>query len=266
MGKKKNLAELDDYEKGYIEAKMGKVSYNNEYDPQLINLKKFNYKVELKCKNKKQKEFLNQLKDPSKQICFGAGSAGSGKSYLSLGFALSQLKDPSTPYEKIIILVPTLQSCSSTLNIGLLKGDKNEKLEPFLEADSCTMEKILKNSGNTMPKSVVTDLIASGRIEFKLVNFARGITYSESIILINEAEGYNADEMLLLLTRLGENCKCIITGDEQQAIRKDFKGGSGMKYAIERISDLDEVSITTFTDEDIVRNPIIGKILDKWKN
>ena len=68
MGKKKNLAELDDYEKGYIEAKMGKVSYNNEYDPQLINLKKFNYRVELKCKNKKQKEFLNQLKDPSKQI------------------------------------------------------------------------------------------------------------------------------------------------------------------------------------------------------
>ena len=266
MGKKKNLAELDEFEKGYIEAKMGKVSINEDLYSSVTNLKKFNYKVDLKCKNKKQKEFLNQMKDSSKQICFGIGSAGSGKSYLSLAFALHQLRDPGTPYEKIIILVPTLQSCSSTLSIGLLKGTKDEKIEPFLEADSCTMEKILKNSGNITPRSTVAELISTGRIEFKLVNFARGITYSEAIILINEAEGYNSDEMLLLLTRLGENCKCIITGDEQQAIRKDFKSGSGMKYAVEHISDLPEVSVTEFTDEDIVRNPIIGKILEKWKN
>ena len=266
MGKKKNpLPELDEYDKGYIEAKMGRVTIDNQLIDSL-NLKKANYKVELKCKNKKQKEFLNQLKDSSKQICFGIGSAGSGKSYLSLGYALSQIKDISSPYEKIIILVPTLQSCSSTLNIGLLKGTRDEKLEPFLEADSCTMEKILKNSGNSNPKMIVSDLISSGRIEFKLVNFARGITYSDSIILINEAEGYNADEMLLLLTRLGENCKCIITGDEQQAIRKDFKNGSGMKYAVEKLSGMEEITVTEFTDEDIVRNPIIGKILERWKN
>lgn len=266
MGKKKNpLPELDEYDKGYIEAKMGRVTIDSQLIDSL-NLKRANYKVELKCKNKKQKEFLNQLKDSSKQICFGIGSAGSGKSYLSLGYALSQIKDISSPYEKIIILVPTLQSCSSTLNIGLLKGTRDEKLEPFLEADSCTMEKILKNSGNSNSKMIVSDLISSGRIEFKLVNFARGITYSDSIILINEAEGYNADEMLLLLTRLGENCKCIITGDEQQAIRKDFKNGSGMKYAVEKLSGMEEITVTEFTDEDIVRNPIIGKILERWKN
>lgn len=126
------------------------------------------------------------------------------------------------------------------------------------------MEKILKNSGNTNSKFIVEDLIRSGKIEFRLVNFVRGVTYSEAIILVNEAEGYDKDEILLLLTRIGENCKCIITGDEAQISRRDLKNGSGMKYAIDKLKDLGEIGVTEFTNEDIVRNPLITKILEKW--
>lgn len=115
MGRKKNLQDLEEFEKGYIEAKMsGNVRLEASDDFRLKNLK---YKIDIKCKNKKQKDFLNMLKNSDNEICFGIGSAGSGKSYISLAYALSQLKDESTPYEKIIILIPTLQSCSSALNI-----------------------------------------------------------------------------------------------------------------------------------------------------
>ena len=267
MGKKKRLENIDEYEMGVIDSKMNKTITLDcsLYESQSPSLKNLSYKIDIKCKNKKQKECLQMLKDETKEICIIHGSAGTGKSYLSLSYALQALKDESTPYEKIIILVPTLQSVSATLSIGLLKGTIDEKIAPFLEADSYTIEKILKNSGNSNAKIITESLINTNKIEFKLCNFARGLNYDQSIILINEAEGYSADEMLLLLTRANENSKVIISGDEAQAIRKDFKNGSGMKYAIEKLSHLQEVGIFEFTNDDIVRNPLITKILDCWK-
>ena len=84
MAKKKNYKELNE----------------SELLESLKTQNEIKYKVQIKCKNKKQKEFLNILKDESKIICFGIGSAGSGKSYISLAFALQALKDESTPYKK----------------------------------------------------------------------------------------------------------------------------------------------------------------------
>ena len=112
MGRKRNLPNMDEYELGYIEAKMNSRQSLQIDEQDNFQLKRHMYKVDLKCKNKKQKEFLQMLKDPKHEICFGIGSAGSGKSYLSLGFALSQLKDPSTPYEKIIMGNMTIETYS----------------------------------------------------------------------------------------------------------------------------------------------------------
>ena len=264
MGRKKQIPNLDEYELGYIEGLMkGQRTFKTE-EADTVQLKKHMFKVDLKCKNKKQKEFLQMLKDPKNQICFGIGSAGSGKSYLSLGFALSQLKDTSTPYEKIIIMIPSLQSCSKELNIGLLPGDMHEKTQAWRVPDQLSMEKILKHSNNANPKFIIEELERNKYIDYQLVNFVRGITYENAIILINEAEGYDKDELLLLLTRLGENCKCIVTGDEKQKSRRDMKNGSGTKYAIEKLGDMEEVGVTTFEDDDIVRNPLISKILERW--
>lgn len=263
MSRKKNLQDLDEFERGYIEGKMN-AKIRVEANDDIYQLKRLNYKIDIKCKNKKQKEFLNLLKNEDKKICFGVGSAGSGKSYISLAYALQALRDESTPYRKIIILIPPLQSCSSSLNIGLLPGNIDEKTMVFRSADGSTMEKILRNSGNFNEKTIVDNLYNSGKIEYQLVNFIRGCSYDDCIVLLNESEGYDKDEMLLLLTRIGENCKYIITGDEQQKSRRDMKNGSGMKHAVDSISDMDEIGIVEFTNEDIVRNPIIGKILEKW--
>ena len=220
----------------------------------------------IKCKNKKQKEFLNILKDENNTICFGIGSAGSGKSYISLSYALQALKEPSTPYKKIICLVPTCEA--GNLNIGFLKGTLEEKISPYLDADSYTMEKILNNSGCYCGKQIVESLIRQNVIDYQLVNFARGKNYDNALILINEAENYSKEEMLLILTRIGENSRIIITGDLEQLDRKDIKKNNtscGLEYALEKLKTLDEVASVEFKPEDIVRNPIITKIIENWK-
>lgn len=265
MGRKKQIPNLDEYELGYIEGLMkGQRTFKTE-EVDTIQLKKHTFKVDLKCKNKKQKEFLQMLKDDKNQICFGIGSAGSGKSYLSLGFALSQLKDPSTPYEKIIILVPTCEA--GAMSIGYLPGELFSKISPYIDADSHTMEKILNNSGNASGKNIVNNLIGDGYINYEIVNFARGKTFEKCIFLLNEAENLNQEEMLLLLTRIGEDCKLIITGDLKQLDRKDIRKNKvecGLEYAIKKLSDMEEVGIVEFCEEDIVRNPLISKILERW--
>lgn len=229
------------------------------------NAPKLTYKITAKCKNERQKEFLNMLKDEKNQICFGIGSAGSGKSYVSLIYALQALKTDSNKYKQIIIIVPTVEA--GAMNIGFLKGTLDEKIAPYLEADSYTMEKILASSGNENPVYIVNDMIKTGRIRYELVNFARGKTFDNCILMINEAENYSKEEMLLLLTRIGDNCKIICTGDVKQLDRKDIKKSKtdcGLVYAYEKLKDFDEVSGVTFGNEDIVRNPLISKILETY--
>jgi phosphate starvation-inducible PhoH-like protein len=264
MGKKKTMDALNDYERGYVEGKMSsgyESKSNNDYTN---SSKALSYKINLKCKNEKQKEFLKQLKDNEKQICFGIGSAGTGKSYLTLAYALKTLIEDNQ-YKKIIIMVPTCEA--GAMSIGFLKGTYYEKIEMYLEADSYTMEKILSQSGNLGAKKIVDDLIKCEMIDYQIVNFARGKNFDNALVLISESENYSKEEMLLLLTRIGENCKVIITGDPLQKDRKDLKKSDcGLVYASDKLSGMKEVSITTFDDSDIVRNPLISKIIEKWNS
>ena len=263
MGRKKNIKDLDEAELDLINYKMLPLSAVKDNQ---TNFKTYDYKISIKCKNQKQKEFLNQLKNSDNTICFGIGSAGSGKSYISLSYALQSIKDVASPYKKIVCLVPTCEA--GNLNIGFLKGTLEEKIEPYLEADTYTMEKILEHGGNFGAKQIIEGLIRQDVIDYQLVNFARGKTFDNAIILINEAENYSKEEILLLLTRIGENSKIIITGDLEQLDRKDIKRSNsmcGLEYAMTKLGNMNEVSITEFSIEDIVRNPLIGKILDAWK-
>ena len=245
MGKKKNLKGLEEFEIDFINEKLEGNRVSDYIDPDgLINvrgLKALNYKLNIKCKNQKQKEFLENLKDKNHQICFGVGSPGTGKSFLSSGGA--------------------------DLSLGFLKGDFFEKTRMFTEADKETINKILKLSGNISYQEITNTLINSNIIKYEYVNFLLGKTIDNSIILVNESEQYTKDNMRLILTRLGENSKIIITGDSKQVNRKSIKNKndvSGLDYSIEKLSEMEEVSITEFTDEDIVRNGLITKILQHW--
>ena len=267
MGKKKHLNGIDELDMEFIDAKMrlNELSPGLEYlDAYKNQLKTLSYKLEIKCKNQKQKEFLNTLKDKSKVVCFGVGSAGTGKSFISLSYALKELKEQN--FDKIIMIVPTAPAGGADLGLGFLKGELEDKTRPYKEADKDTVEKILKISGNGDAKITTSALMNGGYIRYELINFILGKTFDNALILVNEAEQYTKSNMKLLLTRIGENSKVIITGDCEQVNRKDIVRGKeecGLAVVAERLSDMEEIGITEFNREDIVRNPIITKILDR---
>lgn len=265
MARKKNLKGLDSDTLDLIESKMASGYEDRVDNTTYANCSKaLAFKINLKCKNQSQKQLYKLIKE--KDITFAIGSPGSGKSFISLATALELLKNDNG-YNKIIIMVPTCEA-SSYLSIGLLPGSYDEKIAPYLEADTYTMEKILNLSGNIGSHKIITDLAKCNMIEFQLVNFARGKSFDNCILLINESENYSKEEMLLLLTRMGDNCKVVVSGDKEQLDRKDIKKSKsdcGLMYAVDHLKDMEETGVVEFTNEDIVRNPLISKIINNWK-
>lgn len=264
MARKKNLKDLDPEAIELVESKMmGGLEERYQNDNQTYNVcsKALEYKVALKCKNEKQKEYHKLIKDKEVVLC--SGEPGTGKSYIALATILELLK-ADNPYRKLMIVVPTVEA--GNMNIGYLKGTKDEKIEAYLQADLYTMEKILNSAGNN-GKECLKTLQKCGIIEAEPVGFMRGKTLDNTIVLITEAENFNKQELFLILSRIGNKSKYIINGDVKQLDRKDIRNSKqecGLEYAMRVLEPLDEVGIIRFGKEDIVRNPLIGKIMDKW--
>lgn len=262
MGKKKNLVELDEYDKGYIEAKMSRSTIaKGEIDP-LISAKRLSYKVELKCKNKKQKELVKSIQE--NKITIVKGVFGVGKTYVINSTALKMLKDPASGIEKIILIMPTLEV--GDMHLGLLPGDLSEKLVSHSMNELDSFQKILRNSENLGSKLIIDDLMAKGLIEIRPISFLRGASLNNAFICVSEAEEFTKDELFLIISRY-EGGRMVISGDPLQSSRKNVKNGdSGLLHAIERLKDIEGVGIVEFLDEDIVRNDILLEIYNKWKN
>lgn len=267
MGKKKNLKEnLSDIELEFIEEKMKKDNALNYLTScgLATHLKALSFKLEIKCKNEKQKEFLRNLKDLKCKLNICDAPAGVGKSLLALTAGLYHLKNGNI--EKIIVIVPTVEASEAT-KIGLLPGSIEEKTYPFQLATRNTLEKILKLSGNVAYKEEAQQLINSGLIEFELLSYARGRTFDDAFIIIDEAENLSQRETLLLIGRMGEgNTKIALLGDKAQCDRKGLRdfNDCGLIHAKEKLADVEGVSINEFTNQDIVRNSFITKIFEKW--
>ncbi len=264
MAKKKHLKGIDETEMEIIDEKMAKgVDNSLQFTRQL---KMLSYKLDIKCKTEIQKAFLNELKDKTKEICFGVGSPGTGKSFISLSYALKELKEGN--YDKIIMIVPTAPAGGVDLHLGYLKGELEDKVKPYKAADMETITKILKLSGNYDASQISEALVNNGCIKYEFINFLLGKTLDNAIILVNEAEQYTKENLKLILTRIGENCKVIITGDCEQVNRNSIvknKDVCGLYYATNVLTELEEISVTEFTKDDIVRNKLITKILELWK-
>lgn len=260
MGKKKNLKGVDTETMEIINERFSNGYY---YEPPVnyaSRNKSLEFKIYLKPKNKKQDELINEIKH--KEITFCSGSAGTGKSYIAMATALDLLKQDNQ-YKKITLIVPTVQS---DIELGFLKGSLEEKILPHAEPHLYTMEKIINKSGGN-GKIAVEILKRNGILDIKPVSFLRGATLDDQIILIEESQNLPISAFKTILTRLGENCKMIFLGDIDQIDNKELKKKgvrSGLDYAIEKLNKLKEVGIITFTKDEIVRNPLITKILDNW--
>lgn len=209
--------------------------------------------IKLKCKNNSQKEFSKLV--TNKDIIFGYGPAGCGKSHLSLHRSLELLKALNNPYKTLIVAKPVVDVEES---LGYLPGELEEKLRPYVASSIDIIDKIV---GEGVRKKLENDEI----IKFIPLAHIRGANIENAILVMEEAQNMSPLQMKTLLTRIGSNSKFIISGDLDQSDRyKDVKN-SGLYDAIQKHGNIEEVGMHEFSEEDIVRNPLITKILSNYK-
>jgi len=201
-----------------------------------------------------QKIYYNTLKENQITIC--SGPAGVGKSYIAMKAAMDLLADPSNSYEKVIIVRPAVEAEEK---LGSLPGNVEEKLDPYIFPSYYLMNKIIgKEARETLKDMDIIEVFA--------LAYMRGMNIDNSILIFEEAQNSTPNQMKLLLTRIGFNSKFFISGDLEQFDRHKDKTQTGLWDAIRRHSKTDDVGVFLFKDEDIVRNPLITKILKNYEN
>jgi len=212
--------------------------------------------IKKKQKNKflseNQEEYYNILK--SNQITISSGPAGVGKSYIAMKAAVDLLMDPDNSYEKIIIVRPAVEAEEK---LGSLPGNLEEKLDPYIFPSYYLLNKIIgKDAREKLKDAEVIEVFA--------LAYMRGMNIDNSILIFEEAQNSTPNQMKLLLTRIGFNSKFFISGDLEQTDRYKDKKQSGLYDALHRFQNINDIGIYDFRNAKNVRNPLIGKILEKY--
>ena len=190
------------------------------------------------------------------QIIVCSGPAGVGKSYIAMKAAVDLLADPTTPYEKIIIVRPAVEAEEK---LGALPGNVEEKLDPYIFPSYYLLNKIIGKESREKLKAMEV-------IEVFALAYMRGMNIDNSILIFEEAQNATPKQMKLLLTRIGTDSKFFISGDLEQTDRYKDKKHSGLWDALERLKNMSEVGVHQFGDEDVVRNPIITELLKRYED
>jgi phosphate starvation-inducible PhoH-like protein len=210
-------------------------------------------KTKQKFLSESQKEYYKILVDNQITIC--TGPAGVGKSYIAMKSAIDLLSDPETPYEKIIIVRPAVEAEEK---LGSLPGGVEEKLDPYIFPSYYLLNKIIGKDAREQLKQIES-------IEVFALAYMRGMNIDNSILIFEEAQNSTPSQMKLLLTRIGFNSKFFISGDLEQFDRHKDKTQTGLWDAMKRFNNVTDIGTFEFKPEDIVRNPLISKILKKYE-
>jgi phosphate starvation-inducible PhoH-like protein len=168
--------------------------------------------------------------------------------------AVDLIHDNDNSFEKIIIVRPAVEAEEK---LGSLPGNLEEKLDPYIFPSYYLLNKIIGKEAREKLKQIEV-------IEVFALAYMRGMNIDNSILIFEESQNSSPSQMKLLLTRIGFNSKFFISGDIEQTDRYKDKRQSGLFDAIEKFSDVPDIGVHKFGDEDIVRNPIISKILKKY--
>lgn len=198
--------------------------------------------------NTVQQLYLESIQDNT--ITFGIGSAGTGKTFLAASYAAKQLF-----YKKINKVVLTRPNVEVGRGLGFLPGELEEKYMPYLAPFESTFIKCLG-------PGFYDYALKSKTIEPAPLGFLRGATFENSIVLIDEAQNMTKTEFKMILSRIGRNCKVIISGDPEQSDIKD----SGLDDAVYRLSNIPEVGVIKFEHGDIVRSKMCKEIILAYRN
>ena len=213
-------------------------------------------------KKKTKEKFLSESQKiyydilTKNQITICSGPAGVGKSYISMKAAVDLLSDPNTPYEKIVIVRPAVEAEEK---LGSLPGNVEEKLDPYIFPSYYLLNKIIGKEAREKLKEIDV-------IEVFALAYMRGMNIDNTILIFEEAQNATPSQMKLLLTRIGFNSKFFISGDLEQFDRHKDKTHTGLWDALKRHKNTPDVGIFQFKDEDVVRNPLISKLLKNYEN
>ena len=201
----------------------------------------------IKVKNVTQFKYVETIENST--ITFGIGPAGTGKTFLAVASAVKMYTD-----EKIKKIVLTRPAVEAGERLGYLPGDLSQKIDPYLVPLFDSLEYFFGNE-------TLQYLIEKRNIEIVPLAYMRGRTLNNACIILDEAQNATVSQIKMFLTRLGEDSKMIITGDETQIDlhNRDF---SGLKKTRKSLSNIEEISVVEFKNSDIVRNKIVSKILE----
>ncbi|OAN56492.1 MULTISPECIES: PhoH family protein [unclassified Sphingobium] len=185
-------------------------------------------------------------------IIFALGPAGTGKTYLAVAQAVSQLITGSV--DRLILSRPAVEAGE---RLGFLPGDMKEKVDPYLRP-------IYDALYDTLPAEQVERRIASGEIEIAPLAFMRGRTLANAFIVLDEAQNTTIAQMKMFLTRFGEGSRMVICGDPKQ-VDLPQPGISGLADAVARLDGVDGIAMVPFGIGDVVRHPVVGRIVQAYE-
>ncbi|MEY4721656.1 MAG: hypothetical protein RIQ46_1381, partial [Pseudomonadota bacterium] len=186
-------------------------------------------------------------------VIFALGPAGTGKTYLAVAQAVSQLMSGSV--QRLILSRPAVEAGE---RLGFLPGDMKEKVDPYLRP-------LYDALYDCMPPEQVERRLASGEIEIAPIAFMRGRTLADAFVILDEAQNTTPAQMKMFLTRFGQNSRMVICGDPRQV---DIPGGdamSGLADAVRRLEGVEGIATVRFGRGDVVRHPIVGRIVDAYE-
>ena len=204
----------------------------------------------IRAKTMGQRMYINAMK--RNDLVFGIGPAGTGKTFLAVVYAAKQLRKGSV--KRIVLTRPAVEAGES---LGFLPGDLKEKVDPYLRP--------LYDGLNTVLGREQTErFIERGIIEIAPLAYMRGRTLDDAFVILDEAQNTTHAQMKMFLTRLGFGSKMVVTGDQTQIdLPKGVK--SGLKEAIKKLYGVNEISIMKLDQSDVVRHPLVSKIIDRYE-
>ena len=201
-------------------------------------------------RSKKQKEYVKALKN--NQIIMSLGPAGTGKTYLAVAVALSMLLEKKV--ERIILSRPAVEAGE---RLGFLPGDMKEKIDPYLRP-------LYDSLHDMFDYDKIQRKMEIGEIEIAPLAFMRGRTLKNCFAILDEAQNATETQIKMFLTRIGENSKLVVNGDPSQ-IDLPNKNQSGLVQSKNILKGINEISIINFDHNDVIRHPLVTKIVEAYK-